>query len=393
MSFLDKIKKFLQEEEKPKEEKIEVIPQKELQDKVNSLVKSVKERNSEIKKQVKERSLQFSRDAENAIKTLEKIDLSRRKEYEKMKVVVLQNRDTYISCLNKFIKDIRKIEESDTVTHFNKIMIALNEFGKASHMPYEKATILIGKEMAASRDTVKQFAKDVSDIGQNNRALFEETKFVERLSSSFEELKQSEALEEDIQKTLAKLNLKIKDREIDKEALEKEKIAIKESKSCQEDMQKKENQRAEHSKIRGELERLRQRIDFKALSRTYHHDPKKAELIKSYSRNFVDTLQNDENLSIIPLVHESQSADIFELKELKSRLTQTESQMITETESRLSDLDSRLRSIDMEKSAISSSISEETKKLEKLKAKKEKILLDIKDSLAPLKIAIQNINS
>ncbi len=390
MSFLDKIKSIFQGEEKPLEEKIEVISLKELPGKVNFLAKSVEERNNGIKEQVKERISRFSREISSSIAILEKIDLKERKEYERMKTVVLQNRETYVSCLNKFIKDISKIEEADTVTHLNKILIALNEFGRASNMPYEKATILIGKEMAASRYITKQFAKDISDIGQNNKALFEETKQIENLLSSFDELNQSEKLEEGIEQELAKLNLRIKDQEIDREALEKEIIAIKESDSYQEDIKKKENQRAEKEKIKNKLEKLKQRIDFKALSRIYHHDGKKAEMIKAYSRKFIDALRNDENLSIIPLVHESQSADIFELKELKSLLIGMESQSVTETEAKLSSLNEKLNAIGEENAKLSAKIQEEKKKLDKLKNKSEKIISDIKDSLAPLHIAIQN---
>jgi hypothetical protein len=390
MSFLNKIKKLFQEEEKPKEKDAEAISQNELAQRVESLVKTSEAGSNKLKKGIKDRISRFNRELTASIEILNKNDLSKRKDYAKVKTIVLQNRDTYVSCLSNLLKNAQKIEEAGVVIYINKILLAINDFRKASAMPYEKATYLIGKEMAATMEIVRQFAKDISDIGEQNKPLFEETAAIERVSSLSNELKREESLEEETNREILRLNLRIKGLDDEGELTQNEISAIKAGEAHKRDLQAKENHKKEQEKIKKELEKLKQKIDFKALSKVFHHDKKKAALIKEYSSRFIDALRNDENLSIIPLVHESQSADIFELKGLKEQLIESEFPLNLETEAKLSNLDERIRAIAAEKAKLSENMHEENKKLEKQKGKKHKTLSDLKDLLGKLNIAIKD---
>src|SRR3989304_4493949 len=95
MSFLDKIKKLFEESPEPEIEKISYISLSELPAKVESLASNRQARNQKLKKQIKERISQFEKEAESAVKSLMNVDLSKRKEYERIKLAVQENLNLY----------------------------------------------------------------------------------------------------------------------------------------------------------------------------------------------------------------------------------------------------------------------------------------------------------
>src|SRR3990172_2327936 len=95
MSFLDKIKNLFEDRTEPEAEKISHISISELPAKVESLMNNKQELNQKLKKQIKERISKFETESGNAIKSLANIDLSKRKEYERIKLIVRDNLNLY----------------------------------------------------------------------------------------------------------------------------------------------------------------------------------------------------------------------------------------------------------------------------------------------------------
>src|SRR3972149_2596313 len=101
MSILDKIKKLFEENPEPKIEKISNITLGELPAKVEILVSKRLAWNQKLKKQIKERISQFEKESESATKLLMNVDLSKRKEYERIKLIVQENLNLYASNLGR----------------------------------------------------------------------------------------------------------------------------------------------------------------------------------------------------------------------------------------------------------------------------------------------------
>ena len=390
MSFLDKLKKFLEEAPEPKAEKISNIGLSELPSKIESLVKSSKAENHELKSRIKERISQFEKEADSAIKLLMNVDLSKRKEYEKIKLTVQENLNLYVTHLDRLARELKKLEETDIVSYLSRIFSVLNEFQRASHIPYEKATYLIGKEMAAAKNAVNQFARDISALGEKSKPFFEETKMIGNISASFDELKQSERLEENVKREIAKLHMKIAELDKEHNSIEAEMLSIKESEAYKKDIQEKENHQKKQASLGNELEKIKRGIDFKTLAKIFHHDKKKANIIKDYSTDFKSALKADENLRIIEMAESSQNHNLSSLKELRHSLLMLDLPLALETEARLSSLAEKIKKIESGKALLESTIREENKKQERLAKKKEKTLSELKQLLAHLHISVRD---
>jgi hypothetical protein len=389
MSFIKKIKDFFKQA--PVESEIQetsTVKLKELPKKIESLSKSNKSNNLELKNKIEKRISQFSIDIKKNIEILEKIDLTERKEIESVKSRVLQNLDIYLSCLNNLIKEISNLEELDSPAYFNKIAIILNNFYKTSYKPYERATYLIGKEMASAKDCINKFTRDIDNLSKENKDFFEKTKKIENIFSLLKELRQSEKLEQDIKKDIDDFNLKILSMENEHSEIEEKITKMEESENYKKDLQEKKDYLDKRSKIDKELEEITKKIDYKTLANLFHNDNKKLKIIKNYLEDFKSTLIAEEEQKIIELVREAQNLDISSIKELKQYLMDL-SPPILKTETDILNLSNRLGNIEYEKTTTKLNIDEDNKKQDKLAKKKEKTILDLKEGLTELGITLE----
>jgi DNA repair exonuclease SbcCD ATPase subunit len=392
MSFLDKLKRLFEETPKPKAGEMAAasapVHLNELSARVGEIVGSVGTKNHGLKQQIEKRIALFEGEVNNSIEILRNVDLSKRKEYERIKITVQDNLHLYVDYLKKLLNDLKKIDEKELAGYFNRIFSCLNEFNRNSRVSYEKATYLIGREMASARSLVKQFGQDISTLAEQNKPFFEETKQAEKLSNLNNELEESKKLEKDIRQDISYLDKKIESLGNEAKSLGNEVIDIKNSS----DYRKEAEEKQEHLKEQGDLDlhlqTIKQKIDFKALARVFHHDKKKAQLIKEYSHNFKEALKEDETLKIIEMTNDSQNLDVSSLKELRA-LLQSSSFSVSKTEKKISELEDKMGSFESEKAAAKARINEENKKLERIAKKQEKIISELRNLLAQRSISLK----
>jgi DNA repair exonuclease SbcCD ATPase subunit len=393
MSFLDKLKKLFEETPEPEGRKIAAaiapVHLNELSARVESFVKDTEAKNQALKQQLEKRISLLEGEANNSIEVLRNVDLSERKEYEKIKLTVHDNLNLYIDYMRKLLSGLKKINERTLADHFNKIFSCLNEFNRASYLPYEKATYLIGREMASARLLVRQFANDISALAEQNKPLFEETRQVEKLSNLNNELEESKKLEEDIGCNISHLNKKIESLGNEAKTLGNEVQDIKNSIDYRKETEEKQKYLKKQGDLDRELQAIKQKTDFKALARVFHHDKKKAQLIKEYSGNFKAALREDETLKIIGMVNDSQNLDLSSLKELQS-LLQPDSLPVLKTEKKISELEGKMTGLETEKAAAKARIHEENKKSERIAKKKKKLISEMKNLFAQMNISLKD---
>jgi len=389
MSFFDKIKKFLEEDKKTEKEiQAESISFEQLPRKIEALTKEISAKNQGLRKQIDERISAFEQDAEGRIDSLKQVDLSKRKEYDKIKVAVKQNLELYIFYLDKLAKDLKKLEDGDLGKHIDKIFSILNDFNKASYAPFEKATFLIGKEMAAARNAVMTFAQDMNRIVSNNKTFFEEAKLINKVADFLKEAVQAETLSKDAGTKIADFGEEIKSLKEEHENTKKEIDNIRSTNDYKKDSEEKEDYIRKQNLLEKELQLIRQKIELKSLAKVFHHDRKKSQLIKEYSNDFKKALKSDETLEIIKMAEGAQKIDISSLKEMQKKLAES-SMPVTKTDKAILGLEDKLKSIESGIINKGAAINEEMRKQERLAKKKEKAIIELRELVKSIDIILQ----
>ncbi len=392
MSFLNKIKELFANAPEQKAEKpssAASISLDELPAKVESLVKEAETRNKKLKLEIGEQISSFSREMKNSVEIVKNVDLSKRKEYERVKIIVQDNLNLYIEQIKKLLSDLEKIDEKEPAGCFSRIFASLNEFSRVSHMPYEKATYLVGKEMASVRSLARHFGQNISALAEQNKAFFEETKQIKKLSDLCNELKESKRLEDSMKGDILEFNKKIEAIENEIKKLSDEILNIKNSADYLKEAEEKQEYLKKQEDLEKELQAIKQKIDFKALAKVFHNDKKKAQLIRDYSRNFKDALMTDETLKIVEMANDSQNLNLPQLKELKASI-QSDSLYVSKTENKILEIEDKIKSLEIEKAGAKAGIEEKNKKLARIAKKKSEIVSELKGALAPMNLSLKD---
>ncbi len=378
MSWLNKLKKIFTEEKVIEEKKTEMVTLEQLYLKVDAKIKEISEKSSQLKKEIINRINQLEAEIKSPLESLEKTDISGKKEHDKIKIIVTENLDLYVTQLKRLISNIRNIGDLEIKECIKQLFLILNDFNRTSRIPFEKANILIGKELQAVKDIVNNFLKDIAKITDNKR-LFDEMEISHKLSLLLSELTKNKNYEEEINQKKAYLEKELK-RKDEEYALTKQKIdAVKNSSDYKKDMQEKEERKEKIKKLENALDLLKQKINFKLLAKHFHHDNKKSQIILSYANNFKSSVKNDSSLAIIDFAKEAQGIELSSLKELRDKMINHPAQLITQTEKEIGDLEASLKELDSNTAGIKANIENESKKKEKLITKREKIISEIKN--------------
>ncbi len=261
----------------------------------------------------------------------------------------------------------------------NKLSFILNEFYRKSHNSFEKATILIGKELKTVKEFLNNFIKNLDDKIREGRIHLKEIDVCNKINLMFLELKQIKNYEEELNKKKEFLNEEI-ERKIKEKKLIIQKIEqIKNSEEFKRDMIEKNNHEEKLNKLENELRFIKQKINFRLLAKYFHHDNKKRQIILEYANNFKSSIKNDEEIKIVDYVKEAQGIELNSLYDLRNRLIDSKDQVITQTDKDIIALEINLKELDFSIIGIKSNIETETKKMEKIITKKDKIIMEIKD--------------
>ena len=138
-----------------KEEKAQ-ISFKDLKQKLEEQESKESDEIKTLKIQVNEKVLEFINKLKSNILVLREINLDKKRENEKLKLVVLENLNFYIQSLEKLVENLINInpEEKDYLDSLSNI---INNFTKNSTNYFEKATILIGDELGHTKLMIKTF--------------------------------------------------------------------------------------------------------------------------------------------------------------------------------------------------------------------------------------------
>ena len=378
MSWVDKLKSIFKEEKAVEEKKIEKVSLEDLYFKVEEKLKEQNGEKELLKKEVLKRIERFAMEMSKAIEVLENVDLTKRKDYERIKIIVTENLSLYITQSKKLIGNVKSVESLEVKEALSKLSFYFNEFNRVSYAPFEKATILVGNELVAIKNILREFVKDCNKVFNDNKIFFDEIETSENLNSLVSRVKQNRIYEEELNQKVSGLNDSLK-KEKEKYETAKQKIedAVN-SEDYRDDIKEKEKHREKLIRLEKEIESVKQKINLKSLSKWFHYDKKKSQIIKDYSKDFKSVLLNDHDLIILDLVKEAQGSEIDGLGELQLKIPELSKHFTTKTDEKIAELENDLSKFEADIKNIERSIEYEQNKKNKLAAKKEKTLLEIK---------------
>src|SRR3989344_1557672 len=295
MRFLDKLKGIF-EEEKIVEEVKEDIKVEEIDSFLDEKQKEIEELYREkIEILHKEIDLVLEKIEEDVL-VLEKVDISRKKEQERLKDIVNLSKRDYAASAKKFAAEMRE----DKIGARGKI----ERFATLSNKSYMKANFLIGKELENIKNGIVKIKKLDSDFLRENSELISKREKIQDFFRKNKEEKSKEKIKSGIEKDISDSEKLCRGYEEKLEIVKKE---IEEVKSGGEYAKKEklvtEKEEAE-KKLKQISEKLGSLLDKKILEKYIYLDLSGKAIAEKYADDCVYALLEDEEFKILGVIDE-----------------------------------------------------------------------------------------
>jgi hypothetical protein len=394
MGLIDFLKKLIGDSSSQKEIQIKE-PEKISFDEIENWVKNkreeVEKKEKEIFVLIKNKILETNNDLDEKFDVLDKFDLSEKKVEDKVKFLVKEGKDKYMESVKDLLEKLSKLEEEDFEKVTMKIKQIFLEFDKKSYMSYQKATFLIGKEMAALKNTIVNLPKYLEGLFQENKDLVNSSKGISIVQSKLIQLNELKKTLEDFGERIKNLDTKISSRdEVNKKVL-KQIEEIKESKDYLENLKKQEEIKLTEKELEKEIYQLKEMIDFKALGHIFHVNKKQMALIQFHKEDFQTAFQEDNGENILKFLNEANLNNdsiknkIEQIKNNKQKIIENKKEI---REDGTFNLSAELRRIKSEIEHLNNEKIKDEKAQEKLKLSKEEAINTIKKELIGLNVEI-----
>ena len=378
MNLLNKIKLIFIGEQEEKDDGIkEIISIEELPFKLESKINELSALKKQLKNEISKKISCFEIEANEKISSLENIDISQRKEYDKIKIIVKENLNLYISHLKRTIDNIKKSENEVIEDYINLLIHTLNEFNRVSLRPFEKATILIGDELGSAKAIVNSFIQDINKIVGDNNFIFEKNKLYCIISRLLSESKQLTLLYIEMDNKLRESNINLENANVELDILNNKLSEIKETDSFKEDTQEKLDHRNRLSFLESEIQTINERLKLKLLLKKFHHDKKIDELVRNYINNFKNALKEDKELRIIDILDEDNKELTSKLREIQNTLISLRPLSPTKIDREIELIEEKIKENITHILNLENGIKNEKKGKEKISLKLQKINSDM----------------
>ncbi|MBI3623273.1 hypothetical protein HY212_04320 [Candidatus Pacearchaeota archaeon] len=379
MGIFDFFKKITKEKETQEVSK-ENLAFSDLNNWIENKKKGIEIKGAKLFVLIKDKISHFTNDIEAKINLVKIFDVNARRAEDKLKSATEEGRSKYLDYLESFIWNLNNLQEKKTEAVLFNINKLFSDFNKNSYMSYERATILIGKEMGEIKNEIKALSKDLIQLFDENKDIID---FSKAISTIEIKLKQYEEIKKDEEKSSEKIIT------LEKEVSEKEE----ENKLVFEEIEKikKSPQHLEHLKnieecksLKEDLERdfirLTRIIDFKALANFHHIFEDKMEKVKSYRDKFQMNFEKDGGKEILNLldIAKLNTPEIFDkINEINNKKEILKNKTENDAD-KTQELLAHAKKTNIEIDDTKSLKAREQKRLEKLKAGKEEIISEIK---------------
>jgi hypothetical protein len=372
---------------KKEERKLESISLVNLSDFLIRKKQNFNNKEKEIIYGIKNLVFTFSKDLRKVLPSLDKISLEDKKAEEKIKKVCREGLEIFKERLKELIITIEKLDSKNLEVLVNGINFSLSDFEKKSFMGFEKATLLIGKELGDIKELIKSFYKDFTNILKSNEDLLKEFNEINAIERVLEKIKTSEESIMLLNKSHDDLDKKKKQEEGKIKVMRSKINEILKSEDYKKERKKEEFLETKKRELKNLFLEFLGLIDFKELAKVHHSSEKSMELIRTYREDFIASFEKDggkfflenikDNSKIVNVINkiEKLKEEILNIKIKKDEIPEIE-RIISDSERKILDIaKDRLR---FEKK--SSQNEEELSLLKKeIKEKLNKISVNLED--------------
>jgi hypothetical protein len=257
---------------------------------------------------------------------LKNIDLTEKKTEERAKFIIKQNLDHYTNHLNKLIKDLEKIEIQEPNILIKNLDNLFIEFNKKSSMNFQKATFLIGKELQETKDSIDNFFKTIKQYLDKNKSLLKTQETTRNTKNKLKQIQNINQTNQEIKQELENQNNKITTLNNQIQNNNQTIDEIKESKEYEKEIKTKQEITKKKQALSKESQNLKELINFKTLTNIFHSNKKEMDLIKQFQDNFQETLDKDNQETLISLLT-SANLDTIKAKQKIKQITELKEQI------------------------------------------------------------------
>jgi len=380
VGFLDLFRK--KKEEKPVE--IKKVSFEELTSWIELEAQTLAKDKEVFTNAVKFRIDQLVDELERGIEGLNSIDWGKIKTEERIKNIVMENLEYYIVQLEQLKIDLGNLEEMER-TKIDNLFI---NFDKRTGKSYQKATFLIGKEIATINESVRNLFRDLDKLQEENKALLERIKVIFGVKKTLKELENTQSLISEVDNEIKRTDSKVEALQLKIKESNNQIKKIKESKDFQEWQAKHKHYTNTKHKRDSMIAELRRMIDFKSLAKVWHENKTEMKIIKKYREKFEKAFDEDKGEVLKELVTSLDNKDLINKKMQEILDLEKEVKEIMLEKSLTSNLEEDIKRVQNEIESLNTEKIREAKKIEKLVIKKEKIREVVSDPLREIRIEV-----
>ncbi|MFH1592392.1 MAG: hypothetical protein ABIB47_03425 [Candidatus Woesearchaeota archaeon] len=383
--------KNLGSEEDEEETIIESVEFAEIEGWIEKKKKESESREKEIVDELKQKIEIFGEEIIEKIEVLRNVDIDSKKEIEKIKNIVREGRIKYIENVELLIDRLGNLEENKLKIFSERVNKFFSDFGKNSAKSYEITTILIGKEAASIRESLKAFSKEVLKIFDEAKPVLDSLNKLSFFESRLEEINSVNNSLKKVKDNILDISRKVKVKEEEKKKLKERVEEIKKSPDYLEKLESREKIKDLKDKVEEEVLGLKQLLDFKALGSFFHVNPGQMQIVKAHKEDFYEQFMKDSGTALVSLLNESKlgssligekvkmiNSDLREVEELEESGKVDESQGIYP----------KLRENILEIEGLGSLKTREEKKAEKLESGRGDLVEGLKRELAGVGVEV-----
>jgi len=295
---------IFKKKKKETEPEIKKLGFSEIEDFLNEKLNQNKEKEKQVLDLIKQKIEFYTNEINQKLETLRNFDINTKKARQRVKSIVDENKEKYIKYVERLIDEFNNIEINDLSNIMKESDQIFDNLHKKSYTNYEKATILIGKEMGEVKKSIKNFSKELIRIFNENQKLTNEIKTINEIKQKLNKYNVIKKELENINQSIEYFNGKIRQNEKEKQELKQKIQEIKETKEYKENLEKKQKIQSFGNDLEKTILNMKQYINFKELANFFHVFPEKIKKVKEYKDNFLKKFKEDKQ-EIISLLEES----------------------------------------------------------------------------------------
>lgn len=391
MGILSFLKKIFSEPEKiePTREKIGFS---EIETFIKKKTDDNNSKENQIISLIKQKIVTFTNELKEKIKIVKGVDVELKEKNDKIKSATNEGRRKYIEFLERFMESLETLNKTSLEKITEDINSAFLRFNESSAKSYERATILIGKEMGNIKETLKNFSTELINIFNENKEIISTSKKLSLIVSKINEIKEIKQKSIKIDEEAINLTNKILEKQKESKEISENIDKIKNSQEYLENIEKEKSIQIQEKELEKEISELRQLLDFKALSNFFHILEDRMAIVKLYRDDFLVEFKKDNGSRLLNLLNESKlnNEKIYDkIKQIQDKEQEIEDSKNSVKEDEAQSLSSALEKTNEEIKDLVNEKEWKEKKKEKMKTSQEESLKIIKEELGLIGVDLE----